>query len=123
MSSSPPVPSPSQQALLEARARSMRHSPTASEERLFSAIRGKRLGVAFRRQQMLGNFIVDFIARGKRLVVEVDGDGYHATRVKLDEARDRKLARLGYRVLRIPSSVVMDDLPRAVAMVRKALGE
>jgi very-short-patch-repair endonuclease len=110
--------SAARRALLEERARVMRHHSTLSEQLLWSAIRGKRLGVAFRRQQVIGQFIVDFLAREIALVVEIDGDAYHATRVKADAARQRKLVRAGYTVLRLPASLVERDLGRAVAIVR-----
>lgn len=82
----------------------MRHHATLSEQLLWSALRGGRLGVTFRRQQIIGSFIVDFLAQQIALVVEIDGDAYHATRVKADAARERKLVRAGYTVLRIPAS-------------------
>ena len=88
---------------------------------LWSGIRGKRLGVQFRRQQVIGNHIVDFLCRPARLVVEVDGDLYHARQVALDVRRDAKLRRAGFRVLRIPASLVEKDLPAAVTLVREAL--
>ena len=100
----------------------MRFHPTASEALLFSALRGKRLGVSFRRQQVIGSHIVDFLARKARLIVEVDGDAYHETRTSADAARERKLVRAGYTVVRIPASLVERNLPRAVEIVRVALG-
>ena len=105
---------------LEQRAAQMRHAPTTSEARLFAALRGGQLGVAFRRQvPLLGRFIVDLLAPELRLVVEVDG-GYHEQRA--DARRDRALARAGYTVLRLEAELVMSDLPAAVARVRAALG-
>ena len=113
----------SREELLAARARFMRFHPTASEALLFSALRGKRLGVSFRRQQvLLGSYIVDFLARQVKLVVEVDGDAYHESRTSADAARERKLVRAGYTVVRIPASLVERNLPRAVEIVRVALG-
>lgn len=100
----------------------MRFHPTASEALLFSALRGKRLGVSFRRQQVIGSHIVDFLARKARLIVEVDGDAYHESRTSADAARERKLVRAGYTVVRIPASLVERNLPRAVEIVRVALG-
>ena len=98
-----------------------RAAPTESEARLWSALSGGRLGVAFRRQVVLGNrFIVDFVAPRARLVVEVDGS-YHAQRVAADARRDAKLHGLGYRVLRIPAALVMSDLRAALELVRAAL--
>jgi very-short-patch-repair endonuclease len=95
--------------------------PTATEALLFSAIRGKRLGVAFRRQQIIGNHIVDFLAREISLVVKVDGDFYHAQRVSADVARERKLVRAGYPVVRVPASLVQNNLAGAVAVVQNAV--
>ncbi len=96
----------------------MRFAPTSSEARLFEALRGGRLGVAFRRQvPLLGRFIADLFAPEVRLVVEVDG-GSHADRQAADARRDRALVRAGYRVLRLEAALVMGDLGEAVARVR-----
>ena len=54
------------------------------------------------------------------LVVEVDGS-CHEQRRAVDAQRDRKLARLGYRVLRLEAELVMRQLPVALALVRQAL--
>jgi len=113
--------SATRQALLEQRARIMRHNPTLSEQLLWSAIRGRRLSVSFRRQQVIDQFIVDFLAREIALVVEIDGDAYHSTRINADAARERKLVRTGYTVLRVPASVVERDLQAAVQLVREAV--
>ena len=49
---------PQRSALLEARAQSMRASLTSTEQLRWSPIRGRRLGVMFRRQvPLLGRFI------------------------------------------------------------------
>src|SRR6478609_376931 len=95
-------------------AHEMRRAPTDSEARLWRALGSSQLGVAFRRQVPLLGFIVDFYAPSVRLVVEVDG-GYHERRATADARRDRKLARAGYRVLRIDAAEVMRELPAAIA--------
>ena len=94
---------------------------TESEARLWSALSAGKLGVSFRRQVPVGDrFIVDFLAPRARLVVEVDG-GYHARRRGADGRRDGKLRRLGYRVLRLPAALVMNDLEAAVELVLASL--
>ena len=104
--------------VLTERARQMRHAPTASEARLFEAVRGARLGVSFRRQvPVAGRFIADLLAPELRLVVEVDG-GYHAQRRDPDARRDRALARAGYRVLRLDAELVMGDLSAVIERIR-----
>ena len=106
--------------LLAARARAMRFSPTESEALLFSAIRGRRLGVSFRRQVPIGQHVVDFLAPSVRLVIEVDGDS-HLDRQRADAARDRRLRQAGYTVLRLEAELIMRALPVAVARIRDAL--
>lgn len=103
-------------------AHGMRQAPTFTEAILWQQLRGSRLGVAFRRQVVLGRFIVDFLAPARRLVVEVDG-GYHAepARARLDQRRDRQLERMGYRVVRVSAELVASDLGAAVGRVRAAL--
>jgi very-short-patch-repair endonuclease len=108
-------------ALLDERAGAMRASLTPSEQLLWARIRGRRLGVVFRRQvPLLGRFIADFLAPAQRLVVEVDG-GHHAGQGRADARRDAVLARAGYRVLRVGAALVVADIDAAVACIREAL--
>ena len=106
---------------LAGHARAMRWAPTRTEWLLWQELRQSRLGVAFRRQVVVGGHIVDFCAPGQRLVVEVDG-GYHAGRGRADGRRQQRLEALGYRVLRLPAALVEERLAEAVALVRAALG-
>jgi very-short-patch-repair endonuclease len=115
-------PSPHHAAIIAARASAMRSAPTSSERLLWEALRGKQLGVAFRRQLVIGPFIVDLVAPAVKLVVEVDG-GYHTRRVGLDARRDAKLSRIGYRVLHVPAELVLRELPRVRGIIREALEE
>jgi very-short-patch-repair endonuclease len=100
----------------------MRHAPSASERLLWSELAGSKLGVAFRRQFVVGRFVADFAAPSRRLLVEVDG-GYHAFRSHADAARDAKLRRSGWRMLRIPAETVLHNLRAAVADIREALAD
>ena len=112
---------PHNQLVLLQRAQQMRSYLTPSEERLWQAIRSRQLGVAFRRQVVIGRYIVHFCAPSLKLVVEVDGS-VHALKRASDQRRTEKLERAGYRVLRLDARLVMRDLPRAVALIRTALG-
>jgi very-short-patch-repair endonuclease len=111
-----------QVAVLEERARQMRHLQTSSEARLWSALRSGQLGVSFKRQVIFGRFIVDFAAPAAKLVVEVDGSRHASSaRQRADERRDRWLRAQGYRVVRVQAALVLRALPEAVAVVREAL--
>jgi very-short-patch-repair endonuclease len=113
-----PKPSSLPRSSLAARAHGLRSAPTLSEQRLWQALSGEQLGVAFRRQVPLGHrFIVDFFAPELKLTVEVDGSA-HEHRRACDARRDDKLRRLGYVVLRLDAELVLRDLARAVARVR-----
>ena len=103
--------------LLSDYARKMRCSPTPSEERLWQRLKGSQLGVGFRRQHVLGSYIVDFAAPRARLVVEVDG-GYHAERAGADAKRDARLERAGWRIVRVASD---EPVEAAVARIVVAL--
>jgi very-short-patch-repair endonuclease len=107
--------------LLQARAHAMRFAPTWEEAKLWECLRARKLGVAFRRQQVIGNYIVDFLCSAQKLVIEVDGDAYHAQRISADAARDRRLGRAGFTVVHLPASLVKADLAAAVARVQAAL--
>ena len=95
----------------------MRLAPTSSEQVLWQAIRGGRLGVQFRRQVVLGRYIADFLASEVGLVVEVDGGYHERLRARSDERRDGWLQRQGYTVLRLSDALVVSNIGVAVALI------
>eukprot|EP01037_Dinobryon_pediforme_P025696 gene25696-27941_t len=89
------------------RAKAMRSEPTAPEARLWYHLRANRLnGVKFLRQAPLGPYIVDFLARAHKLVIEVGG-GTHASDGVYDSRRTDWLQLQGYRVMRFTNADVM----------------
>ena len=99
----------------------MLHAPTPSEEALWQVLRGGALGVAFKRQVVVGErYIADFFAPSVGLVVEVDG-GAHRNSRAADRRRDEKLRRLGYRVVRVEAALALRDAATAAALVQAAL--
>ncbi len=111
--------SPAQAQLLEERARKMRFQPTRSEEWLWRRLSGSQTGFGFRRQLVIGPYIVDFACTKVRLVVEVDGE-YHVERGHHDARRDRVLGELGWSVLRLADHEVIQDLDAVVERVAEA---
>ena len=106
--------------LLRPRARWMRRSPTQAERRLWQRLRRSQLGVRFRTQVVIGQFIVDFFCPARDLVVEVDG-GVHEDRRDIDDERDGMLARLGVRVLHVRNEEVHEDLDAVASRIAAAL--
>jgi very-short-patch-repair endonuclease len=108
------------QQFLAAHAHRMRRGPSEPERVLWAALRSSQQSVRFRRQVVLAGYIVDFFAEAQRLVVEVDG-AQHALRRNADKRRDRALAALGLRVLRLPTTVVTRQSPLVLQLIAQAL--
>ena len=106
---------------LEARARHMRFHPTPTEAALWHELRASQLGVRFKRQVVIGNAIVDFLAPCRSLIIEVDGDAYHEKRVAADARLEQKLVLAGYTVLRFSASDVQYRLQVVVGLIRAHL--
>ena len=82
------------------RSRDLRRNMTREEKHLYYDGL-KRLSWKFRRQMVIGNYIVDFCCPALRLIVEVDGTQHYLEQGRgYDEARDAWLERQGYKVLR-----------------------
>jgi very-short-patch-repair endonuclease len=87
-----------------------RRQSTPTEETLWKELRNRRLaGAKFRRQHRIGAFVVDFCCSEHRLVIEVDGLVHLRTPVQ-DMQRQEWIEGEGYRVLRIPSHGVEENL-------------
>ena len=80
-------------------ARQLHRNETEEEYHLWSDLRARRLnGYKFARQVPLGPFIVDFLCREERLIVEVDG--FQHAESATDQRRTEWLNANGYSVLR-----------------------
>jgi len=66
----------------------------------------------------VGPFLVDFLWRRERLVVETDSYRYHRGRLAFqdDRGRELELMRLGYGVLRL-SEAQIDEAPKSVGEI------
>ena len=92
-------------------ARGLRQKQTEAEKLLWFKLRNKQLGgVKFRRQQPIGNYIVDFICFEKKLIIEIDGGQHNEALIKENDIQRTKwLEAEGYRVLRFWNSDVMNN--------------
>lgn len=107
------------------RMRALRSNPTDAERRLWRLINRDQLGVRFRRQHRIGNYIVDFVSFDWRLIVELDGS-QHAEQADYDGRRDAWLARQGFKVLRFHNGDVLTNpegvVERIIATSRVGVG-
>ncbi len=94
---------------LLALAKGMRAEPTDAEHRVWQNLRAERLGgFKFRRQEPMGNYILDFVCYERRVIVELDG-GQHGES-NCDLLRDDWLRRQGFVILRFWNSEVFENL-------------
>ena len=81
--------------------RDLRNNSTTGEITLWSKVlRAKKMyGYQFNRQFVIEYYIVDFVCRKLKLIIEVDGYS-HNFKFEKDKKRDERLCELGYTVLR-----------------------
>jgi very-short-patch-repair endonuclease len=100
-------------------ARRFRKKMTDAEFKLWEYLRNKQLGVKFRRQCPIDNYVVDFLCFEKRLIVEVDG-GQHAELAK-DKSRDKYLKSQGFKVLRFWNNDVLSNTEGVIERIIQVL--
>ena len=81
-------------------ARNLRNNMTKEERHLWYDFL-KTLPQTFNRQEIIGNYIVDFYCSEKKIVIELDGSQHYEDKgAKADRERDSVLSSLGLTVLR-----------------------
>lgn len=110
--------------LLKELAKKNKNNMTEAESYLWNFLYGNSLGVRFRKQQIIGDYIVDFACLSKQLVIEIDG-GYHFTeeQITLDKIRTEYLNTLGFTVLRFTNEEVLSDIETVLEKITEALNE
>jgi very-short-patch-repair endonuclease len=100
------------------RARKLRADMTLPESVLWRALRERPGGFKFRRQHPASVYILDFYCAAARLDIEVDGWGHTTGSViDCDERRSRFLRSQGVATLRVPATVVLENLDAAVRRI------
>ena len=102
------------------RAIELRKELTLAEAKLWSRIRNDQLGVNFRRQHAIGNYIPDFVCIEKKLIVELDGS-QHLEQEEYDDERTKYLNSLGYKVIRFWNNDVMKNMDGVILAIIHAL--
>jgi len=100
------------------RAKELRREMTPAEKLLWNELRANKLGVHFRRQQIIQGFIVDFYCHKKALVIEVDGD-VHDLQQEEDAQREKALREMGLQIIRFHNDEVINNLPNLVHKIRE----
>ena len=99
-------------------ARKMRTNPTPEEEKLWQELRRGKLGVHFRRQQVIYGFIVDFYCAKAGLVIECDGS-FHIS--ENDEVRDNILSTNQLIIKRFTNQEINENLTGVLGQIREVI--
>lgn len=100
-----------------------RKNPTTAELILWKFLKSKQLeGSKFRRQHIIGQYIVDFVCLSKMLVVEIDGLIHQLPENKeSDEIRTQWLNQKGFEVIRFTNDEVTNDLETVLEKILTAI--
>ncbi len=101
-----------------------RKHPTKAEELLWEHLRGKQLGVRFRRQHPVYDYIPDFVCLSLNLIIEVDGDCHLAEEQQLsDRERDTYLQHFGFHIIRFSNEEVLQNLDKVLNKIKTAMNK
>jgi len=93
------------------KAKVLREKMTIPEKLLFERLRKNQvLGLRFKAQHPIGQFIVDFYCHQLRLVIEVDGEIHENNEAKeYDCNRSLELEKFELKVIRFKNKDIIDD--------------
>ena len=100
----------------------MRNNPTEAETFLWKQLKAQGLGVAFKRQCIILDFIADFYSPLANLIIEVDGEYHQAEeQQQLDKEREERLQAKGYNILRFTNEQVLFDTDKVLKDITEFL--
>ena len=103
-------------------ARNMREHPTEIERLMWSLLSANKFGVNFRRQHIIGDYIVDFVCLSKGLIIEVDGEYHNADEQKeIDAIRTQWLEKQGFTVIRFTNEQVTNNMDYVIQTIENRL--
>jgi very-short-patch-repair endonuclease len=103
-------------------ARELRNSPTPAEKRLWHFLCAEKLGVMFRRQAAIGEYVVDFVCFPRNLIVELDGpQSVEDEGRRRDAVRTEWLAARGFRVVRFRNQELDHNIHGVVEEIKRAM--
>ena len=100
--------SPDRYNILKQAAKEMRKRPTQAESIMWGFLCNNQTGVKFRRQHIIGDYIVDFVCLRAKLVIEIDG-GIHSepNQIAHDQVRTEFLTSKGYNIMRFKNEEIL----------------
>jgi len=102
-------------------AKELRRDQTDAERKLWRIVRSRQLaGSKFRRQRVIGPYIVDVCCLNPKLVIELDG-GQHQDAIAYDQRRTEYLKSEGFEVIRFWDGEVLQHQEDVAESIFRAL--
>ena len=104
-------------------ARNLRRKQTDAERKMWRVLRGRQFeNSKFRRQEPIGQYIVDFVRLERQLIIEIDG-GQHNQQpeIKKDEIRTKWLEKKGFKVIRFWNNDVLLNIEGVAIRILEAI--
>ena len=100
--------------------RILRKKSTEAEILLWQKLRGRKiLGLKFRRQYSVAQFVLDFYCPEKKFAIELDGKIHDKKDIKNhDENRDGYINNFGIKIIRIKNEMVLDDIDKVLELIK-----
>ncbi len=101
-------------------AKELREKMTIAEAHLWSFLSKKQLGVRFKAQHPIGEFIADFYCHQAKMVIEVDGK-IHEFQKEKDKEREAILKEKDLIVVRFTNEQVLNETVETLHKIKKEL--
>jgi len=104
------------------KARYLRKSETNAEKILWEELRNNKLGVKFRRQHPIDNFVIDFYAPKYKLAIELDGASHTSGDSQgYDKMRTKYLKDKGITLIRFWNSEIENHLKESISKIKEII--
>ncbi len=93
-------------------ARKLRKNSTSQEQKIWNLLRNRQfLGLKFKRQVPIYNYVVDFVCEEKKLIIEIDGGQHNEpNNINEDNIRTNILEKEGYKVIRFWNNEIDNNI-------------
>jgi very-short-patch-repair endonuclease len=91
---------------------------TDAEGIMWTRLSNNQLGCKFRRQHIIGDYIVDFVCLKNKLIIEIDGK-YHNSKQQQEEDKKRTeyLNGLGFMVVRFTNDEIIGNIDGVIETI------
>ena len=104
-------------------ARNLRKNSTIQERRLWNLLKNRQFhNLKFKRQQPIGDYIVDFICKDAKIIIEIDGGQHNEPEnIEYDKSRTEYLNTLGYKIIRFWNNEIYENIEGAILRLKKEI--